>query len=484
MPEIILEVQENNPIELVVEDNAGLDMTVAEQIVIGGAANLQSKSVSYTPSTTAISDTVTADSGYDGLDEVDVSVAAVPVAQVTHADAIINNSTGEIDCEITVGQAGYIASGTHTAHAETTLDIRTSADLQEIGATVGVPAGYYPNSVSKTLPTASLSATAAKGAVSNHSVSVTPTASVTSAGYKPVGSKTGTAVTVTASELVSGTKSITSNGTGIDVTEYAAVDVNVSGGGSPTLQNKTVYPSSSDQSITADTGYDGLGTVTAKAVTTTNLTAANIVSGVTVEIGDADDSDRIASVTGTAQTGFSYDDIAAASIPTGDVVLSGTRIESYAFAYRTASNSWTVYGPNVTYLGQNTFRGSTYLTSARFPALSSYHSTAYMFYGCSRLAVIDFGTCNLKVNTFTNCSALKTLVLRKSSAIQTCASTAVFSGTPFASGGSGGTIYIPKALYDHLGDGTSLDYKAASNWSTYDGYGTITWAKLEGSAYE
>lgn len=81
--------------------------------------------------------------------------------------------------------------------------------------------------------------------------------------------------------------------------------VDVSGGGSPTLQNKTVYPSSSDQSITADNGYDGLGTVTAKAVTTTNLTAANIVSGVTVEVGDADDPDRVASVTGTASGGGS-----------------------------------------------------------------------------------------------------------------------------------------------------------------------------------
>ena len=49
---------------------------------------------------------------------------------------------------------------------------------------------------------------------------------------------------------------------------------------------------------------------------------------------------------------------------------------------------------------------------------------------------------------------------------------------------SSGTIYIQKVLYDRLGDGASLDYKAATNWSTVDGYGTITWAKIESSAYE
>lgn len=54
----------------------------------------------------------------------------------------------------------------------------------------------------------------------------------------------------------------------------------------------------------------------------------------------------------------------------------------------------------------------------------------------------------------------------------------------FKSGGTGGTIYIPKVLYDHLGDGTANDYKAATNWSTVDARGTITWAQIEGSEYE
>lgn len=72
--------------------------------------------------------------------------------------------------------------------------------------------------------------TATKGTVSNHSVSVTPSVTNTS-GYITGGTQSGTAVTVSASELVSGTLSITDNGTGVDVTNYASVDVSVSGGG-------------------------------------------------------------------------------------------------------------------------------------------------------------------------------------------------------------------------------------------------------------
>ena len=68
--------------------------------------------------------------------------------------------------------------------------------------------------------------TATKGSVSNHSVTVTPSVTNTT-GYITGGTKTGTAITVTASELVSGTKSITENGTNIDVVNYASVNVSV-----------------------------------------------------------------------------------------------------------------------------------------------------------------------------------------------------------------------------------------------------------------
>lgn len=61
-----------------------------------------------------------------------------------------------------------------------------------------------------------------------------------------------------------GTKSITQNGTGIDVTEYASVDVSVSGG-SPTIQSLTVTPSTSQQTFNAS-GIDGYKPVTVNAM--------------------------------------------------------------------------------------------------------------------------------------------------------------------------------------------------------------------------
>ena len=108
--------------------------------------------------------------------------------------------------------------------------------------------------------------TAAKGNVSNHSISVTPSVTNT-AGYITGGTVNGTAVSVSASELVSGSETKTANGT-YDVTNLAEVVVNVPAT-TPTLQSKTATPSESQQTITADSGYDGLSQVTVGAIPNT-----------------------------------------------------------------------------------------------------------------------------------------------------------------------------------------------------------------------
>ena len=128
------------------------------------------------------------------------------------------------------------------------------------------------------------------------------------------------------------------------------------------------------------------------------------------------------------------------------------------------------------------FRYCSGIKEIRLPKLSG--TVGQTFQGCTNLETLDLGVCtSMGSNGYGSCSKLSTIVLRKTS-ICSLGSSTCLNDTCFKSGGTGGTIYIPKSLYDHLGDGTSSDYKNATNWKVYDGYGTITWAKIEGSEWE
>lgn len=82
--------------------------------------------------------------------------------------------------------------------------------------------------------------------------------------------------------IPTGTRNITANGT-YNIKEYEEAIVNV--GDAATLQEKTATPTTSQQLITADEGYDGLSSVTVEAVTNTidsNILAENIKKGVSI----------------------------------------------------------------------------------------------------------------------------------------------------------------------------------------------------------
>ena len=211
-----------------------------DSIQTGGT--LQTITKSYTPTESQQTETITAGSGYDGIEEVDVTVGAI-------------SST-------------YVGSG---------ITRRDSTDLTASGATVSVPSGYYASNASKAVSSgAAGTPTATKGTVSNHQVSITPSVTNTS-GYISGGTINGTAVTVSASELVSGTYTIDSSGTK-DVTNYASASVPAGTAGTPSASKGAVsnHSVSVTPSVTNTTGWITGSTKTGTAVT---ITASELASG-------------------------------------------------------------------------------------------------------------------------------------------------------------------------------------------------------------
>lgn len=80
-----------------------------------------------------------------------------------------------------------------------------------------------------------------------------------------------------------GTLEITANGEQ-DVTNYSKINVNVAGSAAPKLQQKTVTPTESQQTIQADAGYDGLSAVIIEAIPDSYLSANEIQTVLNTEV--------------------------------------------------------------------------------------------------------------------------------------------------------------------------------------------------------
>jgi hypothetical protein len=151
-----------------------------------------------------------------------------------------------------------------------------------------------------------------------------------------------------------------------------------------------------------------------------------------------------------------------------------TTIKGNAFNYARALTS--VHIPLAENLGEGNLFSHTLLEVFVAPSIKSAIGNDSLT-GNSNLTTVDLGEGCTRLNNrcMQSSPKLGTLILRGQSVVP-LNETGVFSGTKFANGGAGGEIYVKSALID--------SYKSATNWSTVDGWGTITWKAIEGSQYE
>lgn len=125
--------------------------------------------------------------------------------------------------------------------------------------------------------------------------------------------------------------------------------------------------------------------------------------------------------------------------------------------------------------GNGAFKDCTALQSVRIPNAADNVMGSGCFQSDSNLELVDLGNSNIGPNCFYQCNKLRTIILRKTT-VATLSSNALTQTAYFKNGGAGGYVYVPSELIE--------SYKVADVWSTFYGYGTITFRAIEGSDYE
>lgn len=157
----------------------------------------------------------------------------------------------------------------------------------------------------------------------------------------PLADNSGEALFREASEVIdtpTATKPITANGE-YDVTKFAKVAVAVSGE-APTLQSKNVTPSTSAQTVTPDSGYDGLSQVTVGAVQVQEKT---VTPGTSAQTVTPDAGKYLSKVTVGAVAGEPVLSALGVS-PTAVTVPAGTAADGIKSYLTAMSGTYTLTG--------------------------------------------------------------------------------------------------------------------------------------------
>lgn len=313
-----------------------------------------------------------------------------------------------------IDQSGQSVTGT--------IPSKAASDLTARGATVTVPAGYYPAQTSKSVATAA---------------QATPSITVDSGG------KITASATQAAGYVTAGTKTATKQLT--------------------VQEAKTWTPGTSNQTLASGRYLTGTQTIKGDA----NLKAANIVKGVS-----------IFGVTGTAETGgggsdADLDALIADTITSVTSQVAAVRDRAFSsctsvvsinlpaaktigkWAFMQCSKLATVNLPEATTLESSAFSSCPALTSVTIPKVTSLPSQG--LYNCTALQKIDLpAVTSISDSVFMMDSKLTAVILRSANLV-TLHNKSAFSRSGISAGT--GYIYVPSSLV--------ASYKAATNWSTY-----------------